>query len=1065
MSRNQKSGRLGQRQQSRRLLFENMESRLLMASSQSSLFDRVEQHLDNAPGVAGVAIVNLTTGEDVLINADTEFSTSSTIKAGILYAVLRKIDSDPAVTYDTLINSGSSFGSNQGDPANPIPDLQANTDYTITALASTMIANSNNWATNRLIQYLGMDYINEQFADLGLTHTEVNRYMVGSGSPSAHGNSGPTSDYREGFDNRSTPREFATMLQLIHENDGLLTNTSQQLYWTLMGQDGDLGTNTKGYTNDFYNSGVLGGWSSFIDQDNKAGSNTWSGDPGTFEFDDDLGTHYHRSEAGRFIFSNTGEVVFYTAFVNFAPNELGSEDAIQQIGYEIAAEFAEAPVTYTPSAVQLDDGRVLTVRGTAGADNIDLEDAPNDIDNIDIRVNGAFIASVDFEQDNGTDLVNRVYVYGRNGADDVDMDALPISIPILLSGEGGNDNLNAGSAATLAGGAGDDTLVGSNQNDFLTGDSGNDTVSGLGGNDILSGGFDHDTLSGGDGNDIVTGFLGNDSLQGGTGNDTLNGGTGNDTLNGNDGDDTLYGEAGDDTLTGWNGDDTLWGGADDDTLSGSSGEDVLRGEAGLDLLIGGADSDTLYGGDDADHLIGGYQTALVELNWDQSGDVLDGGNGNDAIMGDNGQFLPLTFGATGGNDTIRGGAGNDLVFGQGGNDHIQGHVGNDSIYSGEGNDTVFGGIFYAIIGQPIVFADGSDFVDAGAGNDAVYGDNWQLGFPPTISFGGAGDTLRGNSGDDVIYGQTGNDDLQGGLGNDVLLAGAGDDVADGNGGNDTVRGDVGHDRVVGSEGSDSVYGDVGNDVVVGGRFFATPNNTPDASDDLVEGGDGNDFLFGDSAHLPLALATNVGGNDTLRGGNGDDIMYGQVGSDQLEGGTGNDNLIGGDGNDRLSGGTENDVLSGQAGNDLLRGGDDTDTLSGGDGNDIVLGEAGNDLLSGNLGRDLLIGGAGRDYLSGHGDDDVLIGGRTRHDANDLALRAILAEWTSARTYSQRVANLRGTPNPQLANRLNGNSFLVSGATVFDDGVADSLSGGTAADWFFADPLDVVSDAVAGEQID
>ena len=56
------------------------------------------------------------------------------------------------------------------------------------------------------------------------------------------------------------------------------------------------------------------------------------------------------------------------------------------------------------------------------------------------------------------------------------------------------------------------------------------------------------------------------------------------------------------------------------------------------------------------------------------------------------------------------------------------------------------------------------------------------------------------------------------------------------------------------------------------------------------------------------------------------------------------------------------------------------------------------------GRDLLIGGEGRDLLRAVG-DDLLIPGTTAFDANDMALAAITAEWTSGRSYNDRVANL------------------------------------------------------------
>ena len=80
------------------------------------------------------------------------------------------------------------------------------------------------------------------------------------------------------------------------------------------------------------------------------------------------------------------------------------------------------------------------------------------------------------------------------------------------------------------------------------------------------------------------------------------------------------------------------------------------------------------------------------------------------------------------------------------------------------------------------------------------------------------------------------------------------------------------------------------------------------------------------------------------------------------------------------------------------------------------------------------------------------------------MRAILAEWTSARNYNQRVLNLRGTPNGQFANRLNGNSFLVAGTTELDDLTGDTLTGGAGSDWFFTGFGDVSDDA-GGEQVD
>jgi Ca2+-binding RTX toxin-like protein len=227
----------------------------------------------------------------------------------------------------------------------------------------------------------------------------------------------------------------------------------------------------------------------------------------------------------------------------------------------------------------------------------------------------------------------------------------------------------------------------------------------------------------------------------------------------------------------------------------------------------------------------------------------------------------------------------------------------------------------------------------------------------------------------------------------------------------------------------------------------------ETGNDFLDGGDGQDTLFGDSWALsaPFALGV-VGGNDVIRGGAGNDLAVGQAGNDVLFGDAGNDTLLGADGNDRL------------------RGGDGDDQLGGGAGHDVLLGESGNDALAGGDGRDLLIGGLGPDTLDGGTGDDILIGGTTAFDANDAALDQIMAEWTSSRSYLSRVKNLKGIGqgSPVFASRLNGNIFLKKNppreATVFDDDARDKLTGSSGNDWFLFDhPMDELLDWAAGEQ--
>ena len=57
-----------------------------------------------------------------------------------------------------------------------------------------------------------------------------------------------------------------------------------------------------------------------------------------------------------------------------------------------------------------------------------------------------------------------------------------------------------------------------------------------------------------------------------------------------------------------------------------------------------------------------------------------------------------------------------------------------------------------------------------------------------------------------------------------------------------------------------------------------------------------------------APMTGTGNNDTLRGGNGNDLIWGGAGADRLEGGSGNDILVDGGGSDQLWGGGARDIF-------------------------------------------------------------------------------------------------------------------------------------------------------------
>ncbi|MGL6398446.1 VWA domain-containing protein, partial [Aeromonas veronii] len=121
--------------------------------------------------------------------------------------------------------------------------------------------------------------------------------------------------------------------------------------------------------------------------------------------------------------------------------------------------------------------------------------------------------------------------------------------------------------------------------------------------------------------------------------------------------------------------------------------------------------------------------------------------------------------------------------------------------------------------------------------------------------------------------------------------------------------------------ANQLMGIIGN--IAGGLI-----NVAVVGNDALRGGDGNDILFGDSiyadsidggwasfaaahpgatdselraliaaGHISFGQDGSVGGNDLLDGGAGDDTLYGQKGDDLLIGGAGSDTLRGGSGKD------------------------------------------------------------------------------------------------------------------------------------------------------------------------
>ena len=436
---------------------------------------------------------------------------------------------------------------------------------------------------------------------------------------------------------------------------------------------------------------------------------------------------------------------------------------------------------------------------------------------------------------------------------------------------------------------------------------------------LVSGGAGNDTVS----VDEVNGTLPPTSVFGGTGNDTVNGGSGTDLL---------VGQAGNDTLSGRGGVDSLFGGTDDDTLTGGDADDRVFGEGGNDRLVWNP-------GDDTDLNEGGTDNDTTEVN---------GGNGNEAFTEtangtrvrfdriepapfsiDMGAVENLVLNANGGDDsfsatgnlaaliktTVDGGSGNDSILGTNGIDTLIGGAGNDFV-DGQQNDDV------AFLGSD----DDTFQWDPGDGNDTVEG---QTGFDTMLFNGSALNEVFTTSanGERVRFTRSAANitmDVNDLEKIDVRALGGADSVVV-NDLSGTGLGEVKADlsaAVGGASGDNAIdsvtmHGTNGDDVAV------LASQGPDTQ--IANLSTTVTVAFAE-AHDTVAVATNAG--DDVVDATG--VTAGSIGV-FVDGGAGNDILVGSDGND---------VLNGGDGDDVLIGGPGVDTLIGGNGNDIIIDDGG-----------------------------------------------------------------------------------------------------------------------------
>ena len=162
------------------------------------------QKVEDYPGVAGLYVRDLDGDYGYGVRPDEQFFSASIIKVPVMVAVYRKVEKDELDFSEQVEIKEEDWAAGAGW----LQWEKAGTKQTVGDLLILMMTQSDNVATNALIRRVGgADHVNEVARSLGAKDTLL--YQKVSSERGAV----------PALDNRTTPRDMATMLQKIAEGE------------------------------------------------------------------------------------------------------------------------------------------------------------------------------------------------------------------------------------------------------------------------------------------------------------------------------------------------------------------------------------------------------------------------------------------------------------------------------------------------------------------------------------------------------------------------------------------------------------------------------------------------------------------------------------------------------------------------------------------------------------------------------------------------------------------------------------------------------------------------------
>lgn len=196
---------------------------------EQKILDAIAEEIKQIPGHIGFYYKNLVTGEDYGIREDESYLAASVIKLPLYLHILQqaaegKLDMSQqlTVTAEDKVPICGALTLFSGDVS-----------ADIRSLCHLMISISDNTATNKLIDFCGVEEVQRSFRAMGLEKTILNRKMF------------DLEKSKQGIQNHICPKEIAMLLEKLYRNEFVSEAVCQEAMDILLQQQVDHKLNGK----------------------------------------------------------------------------------------------------------------------------------------------------------------------------------------------------------------------------------------------------------------------------------------------------------------------------------------------------------------------------------------------------------------------------------------------------------------------------------------------------------------------------------------------------------------------------------------------------------------------------------------------------------------------------------------------------------------------------------------------------------------------------------------------------------------------------------------------------